>query len=102
MLVKNAVLPLVAAYVLALAELVLDHLISVMLFVPGDPPVVLVVVIVLETDADLLSIPTVARRGSLPLCGRACGACGSRCTRCRIRGGARGIRRSRGAGSGAG
>jgi hypothetical protein len=91
MLVKDAVLPLVAAFVLALAELTLDYLIFVMLLVPGDPPVGLIALIVLETDADLISIPTFARRGGLPPCGRACGGGSAR--------GSSGIRRTRGAGA---
>jgi hypothetical protein len=93
-----------APVVLVLAELVLDYLLSVMLVVLGDPPVgliafvvvvgfvlvltvivvvlvlafVVVVVFVLVKDADLLLIPTVARRGGIPPGGRACSANSSR------------------------
>ena len=80
---------LVPAFLLVLADFVLDYLISAVLLAFGDPPVFLVVVIFLETNADLLSIPTVARRGGLPPGGRACGAGSPR--------GSCSIRRSRGA-----
>jgi hypothetical protein len=85
------VVPQVPAFLLLLAEFVLDYLISAVLLAFGDPPVFLVVVIILESNADLLSIPTIARRGGLPPGGRACGA-GSP-------GGSCGIRRSRGVGA---
>jgi hypothetical protein len=55
----TVVVPVLAS-VLVLAELVLDYLISAVLVALGAPPVVLIAVIVLETDADLLSIPTFA------------------------------------------
>ncbi len=77
-LVKDSDLLVVAPVVLVLAELVLDYLVSVMLVVLGDPPVVLTAVIVLGTDADLPLIPTVARRGGIPPGGRARGI---RCSR---------------------
>ena len=53
--------PLVPVFLLLLAEFVLDYLISAVLLAFGDPPVFLVVVIILESNADLLSIPTIAR-----------------------------------------
>src|SRR5215213_3027812 len=114
-----------ALVVLVLAELVLDYLISVMLVVLGDPPVgliavvivvvlvlvgvivivvvlvlafVVVVAFVLVKDADLLLIPTVARRRGPPD-GRACSASSSRCAggpRCRTWGAYSGCRSARG------
>jgi len=48
------VVVLVLAFVLVLADLVLDYLILVMLVVLGDPPVVLIATFVLVKDADLL------------------------------------------------
>ena len=78
----------VVAFVLVLAELVLDYLLSAMLFVLEDPLVALIA-IVLAKDADLIFITTAARRGGIPSGGGACGASsarssgGTRCTGCR-------------------
>jgi nucleotide-binding universal stress UspA family protein len=80
-----------AAFVLVLAELVLDYLLSAMLFVLGDPPVALIA-LVLAKDADLVFIPTAARRRGIPGgggargAGSASGSGGTRCARCRSRG----------------
>ena len=111
------------AVVNLVAELVFDYLVSDMQnFHVQDPVVVLTIVLVPE-HADLLLIPTVARRGGIALSGHAYGICSDHgagagstrrsacCRTCggtrRIRGGicrtrgarAYGVRRSRSAGS---
>ena len=66
---------LVVAVVILVAELVFDYLVADMQnFHVPDPVVVLTIVLVSE-HADLLLIPTVARRGGIARGGRACGIC---------------------------
>jgi hypothetical protein len=101
-----AVVVLVVAVVILVAELVFDYLVADMQnFHVPDPVVVLTIVLVPE-HADLLLIPTVARRGGIARGGRACGICSdhgagagsTRRTRCART--CRGARRSWGARAG--